>query len=152
MTFRATKLNIILDSILKNDSLGFTVIDKYIIISHVERSRSNHADSTTADKVKYITGKIIDDETSDPLSFATISLKNKGKGTVANNSGDFGLKITSDLFNDTLSISYLGYLGREIPLKNVFGNNLTISKIIILRRSFHGCLRLFLITLEIHLY
>ena len=127
MTFRATKLNIILDSILKNDSLGFTVIDKYIIISHIERSRSNPADSTTADKVKYITGKIIDDETSDPLSFATISLKNKGKGTVANNNGDFGLKITSDLFNDTLSVSYLGYLGREIPVKNVLGNNLTIS-------------------------
>ena len=51
----------------------------------------------TAEKVKYITGKIIDDETSEPLPFATIALKNKGKGTVTNNNGDFGLKITSDL-------------------------------------------------------
>jgi len=127
MTFRATKLNIILDSILKNDSLDFSVIDKYIIISHIERRRSIPADSTTADKVKYITGKIIDDETSDPLSFATIVLKNRGKGTVTNINGDFGLKITSNLFNDTLSVSYLGYLGREIPVKKVFGNNLTIS-------------------------
>ena len=85
------------------------------------------ADSTSQAKVKYITGKIIDDETSEPLPFATIALKNKGKGTVTNNNGEFGLKITSDLFNDTLSVSYLGYLGREIPVKKAFGNNLTIS-------------------------
>ena len=75
----------------------------------------------------YITGKIIDDETAEPLPFATIALKNRGKGTVSNNNGDFGLKITPDLANDTLSISYLGYLGREIPVQKVFENNLTIS-------------------------
>lgn len=127
MTFRNTKLSIVLDSILKNDSLVFSIIDKYIIISHPERSPSLPADSTTAEKVKYITGKIVDDETSEPLPFATIALMKKGKGTVSNNNGDFGMKVTSDLFNDTLSVSYLGYLGREIPIKQAFGNNLTIS-------------------------
>jgi len=127
MTFRNTKLRIVLDSILKNDSLVFSIIDKYIIISHPERSPSLPADSTTAEKVKYITGKIVDDETSEPLPFATIALMKKGKGTVSNNNGDFGMKVTSDLFNDTLSVSYLGYLGREIPIKQAFGNNLTIS-------------------------
>jgi len=127
MTFRNTKLRIVLDSILKNDSLVFSIIDKYIIISHPERSPSLPADSITAEKVKYITGKIVDDETSGPLPFATIALMKKGKGTVSNNNGDFGMKVTSDLFNDTLSVSYLGYLGREIPIKQAFGNNLTIS-------------------------
>ena len=38
MTFRDTKLRVVLDSILKNDSLVFSVIDKYIIISRPERS------------------------------------------------------------------------------------------------------------------
>jgi hypothetical protein len=33
MNFRKTKLEIILDSILKNNSLEYSVIDKYIIIS-----------------------------------------------------------------------------------------------------------------------
>jgi len=37
------------------------------------------------------------------------------------------MKITTDQYNDTLSFSYLGYLGREIPVKKAFGNNLTIS-------------------------
>jgi hypothetical protein len=127
MTFRNTKLSVVLDSILKNDSLVFSIIDRYIIISHAERHTALPADSTTAEKAKYITGKIVDDETSEPLPFATIALKNKGKGTVSNNNGNFGMKITSDFFNDTLSVSYLGYLGREIPVKKAYGNNLTIS-------------------------
>ena len=127
MTFRDTKLRAVLDSILKNDSLVFSVIDKYIIISHAERRSSFPADSITPVKVNYITGKIVDDETSEPLPFATIALMNKGKGTVTNNNGDFGLKITPDLLNDTLSVSYLGYLGRKIPVKKALGNNLKIS-------------------------
>jgi hypothetical protein len=127
MTFKNTKLRIVLDSILKNDSLIFSVIDKYIIISHAEKIQLQSADSTVTNKVKYITGRIIDDETSEPLPFATLALVNKGKGTVTNVNGDFGMKITPDLYNDTLSVSFLGYIGREIPIKNVFGNNLTIS-------------------------
>ena len=126
MSFKNTKLSIVLDSILKNDSLVFSIIDKYIIISHVERKSAPPADSTKTDKVKYITGKIVDDETAEPLAFATIALKNKGKGMVTNNNGDFGMKISPDLITDTLSVSYLGYLRREIPVKKVFGNNLTI--------------------------
>jgi hypothetical protein len=127
MTFIDTKLRVVLDSILKNDSLVFSVIDKYIIISRPERSPVLAVDSTSTGKVKYITGKIIDDETSEPLPFATLAIKNKSKGTVTNNNGDFGMKITSDLFNDTLSVSYMGYEGRAIPVRKAFGNNLTIS-------------------------
>ena len=127
MSFRNTKLRIVLDSILKNDSLVYSVIDKFIIISLAEKTLSVPADSALADKPRYITGKILDDETSEPLPFATIALINTGKGTVTNNNGDFGLRITPELFNDTLSISYLGYLGKEIPVKKAFGSNLVIS-------------------------
>jgi hypothetical protein len=127
MTFRDTKLKVILDSILLNDSLSFSVIDKYIIFSRVEKPPSPPADSLAHGEVKYITGVIIDDETLEPLPYATIGLINKGRGTVSNYNGEFGLKITSDLTNDTLSVSYLGYFGREIPVKQSLGNNFTIS-------------------------
>jgi hypothetical protein len=127
MNFKNTRLIIVLDSILKNDSLVFSVIDKYIIISHAEKRALLPADSADTGRIKYITGKIIDEATSDPLPFATIALKNTGKGTVTNNNGDFGLKITTNYIDDTLSVSYLGFIGREIPVKNAFGNNFTIS-------------------------
>lgn len=130
LNFTDTRLNIILDSILKNDSLVYSIIDKYIIFSH----REVHIQTvdTTRQKFNYITGKIIDNETSEPLPFAAVALKNTGKGTVTNNNGNFGLKITPDLLNDTLSVSYLGYLRKEVPVKEAIGKNMTIT----MRREF----------------
>ena len=127
MTFIDTRLGVILDSILMNDSLSFSVIDKYIIISHPEKPPSHPVDTIPLAEINYITGKIVDDETLEPLPFATIALKNTGRGTVTNNNGEFGLKISSDLVNDTLSVSYLGYMRREMPVNQAFGNNLAIS-------------------------
>lgn len=127
LNFSDTKLSVVLDSILRNDSLVFSVIDKYIIISRSEKPPSPAADTLSPEEVNYLTGLILDDETFEPLPFATISLKNKGKGTVSNNNGEFGLKITSDFVDDTLTVSYLGYFAREIPVKQSFGNNFTIS-------------------------
>jgi len=127
LTFKDVKLGVILDSILLNDSLAFSVIDKYIIISREEKPPAQFTDSLSQREVTYVTGLIVDNETLEPLPYATIALKNKGRGTVSNNNGEFGLKITSDLVNDTLSVSYLGYVGREIPVKQTLGNNFTIS-------------------------
>ena len=126
MTFIDKKLSVILITILKNDSLIFSVIDKYIIISHAEKPPLPKADSVHQAEVKYITGIILDDETQQPLPYAAIALKNTGKGTVSNNNGEFGLKITPDLADDILSVSYLGYIAREIPVKQVIGNNFKI--------------------------
>jgi hypothetical protein len=126
MTFSDVKLNVILDSILKNNSLVFSVVDKYIIISRAGKSSLQQKDTLLQKDIKYITGVIIDDETLEPLQYATIAFKNKGKGTVTNNNGEFGLKITPDLTNDILSVSYLGYIGIEIPVKQVTSSNFKI--------------------------
>jgi len=127
LTFRETNLSIILDSILKNDSLVYSVIDKYIIVSRIPGSIAHQIDSASPEQVNYITGIILDEETSEPLPFATVGLKHIGRGTISNNNGEFGLKITPGLLNDTLSVSYLGFYGREVPVKQTLGNNFTIS-------------------------
>jgi hypothetical protein len=127
MTFTSEKLNAILDSILNNDSLVYSVIDKYIIISKAPRSPVHAIDSLPTEDVTLISGIIIDAESRDPLPFATVALKNRGKGTVTNNNGEFLLKITRDCLSDTISISYLGFVRREIPVMQSPGNNFTIS-------------------------
>ena len=127
LVFNNFKLHLILDSILRSDSLTYSVIDRYIIISRPIKSPEKIIASESHGEAEYITGEIIDDETSEPLSFATIALKKSGRGTVTNSTGEFGLKIPSELINDTLSVSYLGYYGREIAVKQAIGNNFTIS-------------------------
>ncbi|HBE43809.1 MAG TPA: hypothetical protein DDW27_21965 [Bacteroidales bacterium] len=132
MTFRNTSLKSILDTILQNDSLVYNIIDKYLIISRYIPLPVVKTDSIIPFKTEYITGTIVDSETGEPLPFATVGLKNTGKGTVTNASGEFGLNILSEWLNDTLSISYLGYLAREIPVRQTPGNNFTIR----MRREF----------------
>ena len=126
MSFSNMKLSSILDSMLQNDSLAYSVIDKYIIIS-VREIIDPAVPTAQAWEDKYITGIIIDNETREPLPFATIGLKYKGRGTITNINGTFGLNITADSYDDTISFSYLGYIGREIPVNQFPGNNLNIS-------------------------
>ena len=126
MTFRDIKLKDILASILTNDSLVFSVIDKYIIISK-ENPPAQVPDSSAVKVIQYISGLIVDVETGDPLPFATLGLKHAGKGTVTNSTGEFGLKISPENYSDTLVVSYLGYFAREIPVKQSLGNIFKIA-------------------------
>jgi len=132
MTFNEIKLNVILDSILQNDSLVYSVIDKYIIISKPPPPEIKKADLSLLEKSGLITGVVTDGESGEPLPFAAIALKNRGRGTVTNNNGKFSLRITNEYLGDTLSVSYLGFIGREMPVKQAVGNDIVIS----LRREF----------------
>ncbi len=126
LTFKDRPLRAILDGILKSDSLVYSVIDKYIIISKALPIPAPETDTIVKPESFYISGLIVDNETLEPLPFATIGIKNKGKGTVANSNGEYGINITPDCLNDTLYVSYLGYFGREIPVGAAHGNSFTI--------------------------
>jgi hypothetical protein len=126
LSFNSTRLSDILDSILVQDSLNYSVIDKYIIISKAKPPTIVRVDSPLPQVTDYISGIIVDEETNEPLSFAAIALKNRARGTVTNASGEFGLRIPKENTSDTLSVSYLGFVQREIPVKQALGNNFTI--------------------------
>jgi hypothetical protein len=127
LSFSKVRLEVILDSIVKTDSLVYTIIDKYIIISKAVTPQHINADTVVPDQVFYISGIITDAESKEPLPFATVSIKNKGKGMVSNANGVFGLKIEREFLTDTISVSYLGFLRREIPVEQAVGNNFNIS-------------------------
>ncbi len=124
--FTSVKLKIILDSLLQNDSLKYSVINKYIIIYRISPGAVAAGDSAKG-VVKSISGIITDSDTGDPLPFATIGIVRTGKGTVTNSMGEFGLKIPQDCINDSLTVSYLGYINRKIPVHSAIGNNFNIK-------------------------
>jgi len=128
MNFRKTKLEVILDSILKGDSLVYSVIDEFIIISReIPAPPVVLTDSSSVPRLKDISGIVLDGESAEPLPYATIGLKHEGVGTVSNSSGEFGLRIHPDNYSDTLVVSYLGFFSREIPVRQSLGNNFRIE-------------------------
>ena len=124
LSFNSVKLSAILDSLFQNDSIRYSIISKYIIIYRL--SASQELPSEPDWEIKQITGIITDYETGEPLPFATIGIASQGKGTVTNNNGEFGLKITRDCIDDSLSVSYLGYYNRKIPVRQALENRFTI--------------------------
>ena len=68
-----------------------------------------------------VTGKIINYEDKEPLPFASIRLKNHPIGTISNESGEFDFYIPKSKRNDTLSVSFIGFNGYEIPLAIIQG-------------------------------
>lgn len=127
MSFNRVRLRTILDSLLKNDTLRYSVINKYIIVYKSTPALPEVSEPKTEWEVRNISGIISDSESGEPLSFATIGIMSKGKGTVTNNNGEFGLKITSDCIDDSLSVSYLGYYSRQIPVRQAIDNNFNIK-------------------------
>lgn len=127
LTFASEKLETILRRVTGADTLLFSVIDKYIIISRKFRPRAPGVQEGRTEAPAYITGIITDNETGEPLPFATLGLKRSGRGTVTNTNGEFVLRISDDILNDTLIITYLGYVRREFPLSQSAGNNFTIA-------------------------
>ncbi|MEQ8220149.1 MAG: carboxypeptidase-like regulatory domain-containing protein [Arenibacter sp.] len=72
-------------------------------------------------------GRIIDSETNNPLVFATLSIDNTNISTVSNTEGYFSLKVPKDISEGQVSVSFLGYKTRTIPLSQLKQNKNEIA-------------------------
>lgn len=63
-----------------------------------------------------LSGKVTDKDTGEPLPFASIVIKGKPVGTVANLLGDFDFHFPVEYRNDILVVSMLGYESFEAPV------------------------------------
>jgi len=64
-------------------------------------------------------GKVINEETGDPLVFATISIEGTNIATVTNSEGEFRIKVPADKVNLKILISHIGYKNRTIPINKL---------------------------------
>ncbi len=74
-----------------------------------------------------ISGKIIDKESSEALSFASIGIMGKSIGTISNLQGEFDFHLSSELRNNILVINMLGYKTFEQPVWAVLKDSLIIK-------------------------
>ncbi len=80
----------------------------------------SHAQTETT-----IAGKLIDQDTKEPIPFATIRLRNKSIGVISNSSGDFTIPRLSP--SDTLEVSCIGFSTIVIPFGKLKTSELNIS-------------------------
>jgi len=105
INFQDTPLNDVLDSLLKNDSIGFTAVDNHIVFYplgvHPANALENHQLT--------IKGKILNDRTGKPVEYANITIPGKQMGTISNQDGEFIFKMP--VFHDsaTIVVSAIGY-------------------------------------------
>ena len=87
--------------------------------------------SASAQQRIIISGKVTNEKSGEAISRASISINNKGIGTGTNDEGRFILLIPQANFNDTLSVSCIGFDSKRIPvadLKNEQVLNIAIAK------------------------
>ncbi|QPH41430.1 TonB-dependent receptor [Pedobacter endophyticus] len=105
-----------LDYCFKNQPLTYQIIENTIIVKPKKELPKN----TTAEVVDAdidIQGKIVD-ENNKYLPGASIKVKGTDNGTSSNSAGEYSLKNVPD--NATLVVSYLGYVTREVSVKDNF--------------------------------
>lgn len=76
-----------------------------------------------------VNGKLIDEETKDPVVFASITVIGTSIGTVSNSDGEFVLKVPASISNAKLVITYLGYANKTISLVDLSQDEMATIKL-----------------------
>lgn len=94
-----------------------------------------------------ISGKAVDKETGEPLTFATVGISGKSIGTITNLQGEFDFHIPLEYRNEILLISMLGYQSYEAPVWSIstqgvvvfeLSKSTTVLNEVIIRDSLSG--------------
>lgn len=73
----------------------------------------------TAQDHIFITGKIIDKKTGDPISYAHVGIPEKGIGTTTAYDGSFNFKVPKYYDRSTMIVSYIGYKTFRFPINQI---------------------------------
>ncbi len=65
-----------------------------------------------------VSGIISNRDNNEPLPFASVTLKNYPIGTLSNENGEFDFYIPESKRNDTIQISFIGFINYEIPISS----------------------------------
>ncbi len=110
-----------LEEIVSDPSLDFHTIENHILIFRPEEipgsGNGNIMPDLTENNEFIIRGRVLDESSRNPLPFATVAIYGKSLGITTNSDGLFTMKLTDELVEDYLSVSYIGYKSHKIPVK-----------------------------------
>jgi hypothetical protein len=104
-----------LDSLLKDASFDYRLIDRNIVIYKKNIISPVPIDETINRSL--LKGVVVDSRSGKPLPFATLALYGTSLGSISNQEGEFSFKIPTDLSDPMLVVSYMGYKNLLLPVR-----------------------------------
>ncbi|WP_280745213.1 MULTISPECIES: TonB-dependent receptor [unclassified Parabacteroides] len=104
-------INNVMDNLLADQGVNYTIDDKHIII-YKKAGESSNVPARQQDK--RITGVIVD-ESNLPIIGANVIVKGTSLGTITDIDGKFSLEVP---VNAILQVSYIGYTSKEVAVGN----------------------------------
>ncbi len=82
------------------------------------RAASGSPKSNQPDTLTYIQfkGSVIDQESRNPLTFASLTIEGTNIATITNTEGEFALKVPKSLANGKITVAFLGYKDKSVPI------------------------------------
>jgi hypothetical protein len=118
-----------LTTILDDPGLEYRNIENHILIYRPKEQVSEElvakVEAETPEHV-IIRGRVLDQESGDPLPYASITIPEKGLGVASNMNGIFQFRLPMELLNTSVNISYMGFKTRTLPIGLMVDNNIDI--------------------------
>jgi hypothetical protein len=112
-------LNNVLRRLISNPEIQFKLVGNLIVIAYIRETIPGIPDFEAKDTLpefRTIRGKIIENNTDDPIPFATISLAGTRIGTISSADGNFVFKYPGTFYRDSMVISCMGFEMEKIGL------------------------------------
>jgi hypothetical protein len=101
----------------------------FIVGSTSARINLPSADKKAKDSLSFttLTAKIVDQETKEPVVFASVTQTKTNIATVSNSEGEFIIKVPGKSPEGTLTIQHLGYKNQEVSISSLLAGVKTIE-------------------------
>jgi TonB-linked SusC/RagA family outer membrane protein len=116
------QINNVLDNLLADQGVRYTIDDKHIIIYKKAGQPAGNIPERQQDK--RITG-VITDDTGEPIIGANVLVKGTALGAITDMDGKFTLEVPP---NAILQVSYIGYIAKEVAVGNQSSIYITLEE------------------------
>ncbi len=122
-----------LSEILDDPALDYLVLEQHILIFRPGEEQPEAGDTKHDEEVPppapdhfIIRGRVLESDNGNPLPYASVSIPGKGQGIASNMEGSFSLRLPVELLDTVVRFSYMGYRGREMPLRLLVGRSVDV--------------------------
>ncbi len=110
---------------LPNKSLVATLLVVFLIgVTGTHKASAFFQDAQQQDtSFNQYKGEVMDAANKKPLVFATLTIEGTNISTITNTEGEFALKVSKDITEGNVMVSFLGYKDKIVPLAQFESNN-----------------------------